>query len=392
VTEETSAVHDGEKRVSWAELFFDLVFVVAVTRVSTLIERDQSLRGLVQALVAFVPIYWLWVGTAIQTNLNDVSRPALRLKIFAVALAGVFMALALPEAYAHSGLLFAAAYWAGRIVLGWRILAHIGSGIPANPYSVSIFATGPLLVVGALLPGEWRLLVWGIAALLDLSSPTLFRRRLLAMHMDPSHLAERFGLLVIIAIGESLVAIMTSSPEHLSPINLIAIALAFVVSVGLWWVYFHFAADAVRHSLETATVQLDIARIVLSYGHLCFVGAIIVMSVGVHDIVADPVEHPSWAVVGLLYGGVAFYLATFGLTRWAMFRLISFTRLGAAALTLMVLPLAPYVPAVASLAMVAVILVALNGVEFMLNQRIGWRTLLQRRATTTASTPGQKPT
>ena len=97
-------------------------------------------------------------------------------------------------------------------------------------------------------------------------------------------------------------------------------------------------------------------------------------------------------MVGLLYGGVAFYLATFGLTRWAMFRLISFTRLGAAALTLIVLPLAPYVPAVASLAMVAVILVALNGVEFMLNQRIGWRTLLQRRATTTASTPGQKPT
>jgi hypothetical protein len=85
------------KRVTWAELFFDLVFVVAVTRVSALIEDEQSWAGLGRAVVVFVPVYWLWVGTTIQANLRDLTRPALRLQLFTIALAAVFMALALFE-------------------------------------------------------------------------------------------------------------------------------------------------------------------------------------------------------------------------------------------------------------------------------------------------------
>ncbi len=109
---------ESEKRVSWAELFFDLVFVFSVTEVSTLILHDYSFAGLLRALVVFVPIYWLWVGTAIQTNQRDMSDPVLRLRIFAVALTAIFMALALPGSYADSGLLFAVAYWCGRLILG----------------------------------------------------------------------------------------------------------------------------------------------------------------------------------------------------------------------------------------------------------------------------------
>jgi low temperature requirement protein LtrA len=111
-----------DKRVTWAELFFDLVFVVAVTRVSELLEHDHMWGGLLRALVVFVPIYWLWVGTSIQANLQDTSRPLLRIRIFAIALAGIFMALSLREAYGHLGLLYAVAYWLGRLVMGAPML------------------------------------------------------------------------------------------------------------------------------------------------------------------------------------------------------------------------------------------------------------------------------
>src|SRR5690349_8849279 len=118
----------AEKRVTWAELFFDLVFVFAVTEVAALLAHDRSGAGLLRAVIVFVPCYWLWVGTSIQVNQRDISRPSLRVEVFAVALAAIFMALAVPRAYTGLGLLFALAYWAGRIVLGEHMLRGRSGG------------------------------------------------------------------------------------------------------------------------------------------------------------------------------------------------------------------------------------------------------------------------
>jgi low temperature requirement protein LtrA len=369
-----------EKRVGWAELFFDLVFVVAVTQVSTLVEHDHSWSGLLRALVVFVPIYWTWVGTAVQTNLLDVSRPALRLRIFVVALAGVFMALAVTESYGDLGLLFAGSYWAGRVVLGAPLLLKRNRGAPVTPFTVSMFVTGPLLVLGAFADGGTRELVWGVAAFLDLATPSLLRSRLRAMHFDAAHLAERFGLFVLIALGESVVAVCTSTDPHSRDVGQgVSVAAAFAVVVGLWWVYFHFAADAVRHALATAKLQLDITRLVLSYGHLSFIASIIVVSVGLREAIAHPGHELGLAVTGLLYGGVAAYLATFGFTRWAMFRLVSWTRMGAAAGVLVLMPVVPVIPALVALLMLAVVLAVLNVVEYARVETTGWRAKLARR-------------
>lgn len=370
-----------EKRVGWAELFFDLVFVVAVTRVSTLLEHDHGGLGLVQALVLFVPIYWLWVGTAIQTNLQDTSRPGLRLRIFAVALAGVFMSLALEGAFDGLGLLFGGAYWVGRIVLGVPLLAAAlrGRGALVTPFSVSMLLTGPLLVVGSFLDADLRLAVWGLAALIDLSTPSVLRPQLRLMHFDAPHLAERFGLFVLIALGETVVAVGTlGDPGHLVLAQGLAVAAAFAVCVGLWWVYFQFAADAVRHALATAEVQLDITRLVLSYGHLAFIAAVIVVAVGLHEAVAHPTETMGWPAAGLLYGGTAAYLATFGFTRWAMFRLLSWTRLGTAAAVVALMPVARTLDALVALVLLAVALAVLNGYEYVTVERGGWRRQLSR--------------
>jgi low temperature requirement protein LtrA len=373
-----------EKRVSWAELFFDLVFVFSVTEVSSLILHDYSWAGLLRALVVFVPIYWLWVGTAIQTNQRDVNAPILRLRIFAVALSAIFMALALPSSYADSGLLFALAYWCGRLLLGLGFL--VGGlrrkAVPWTPYTVSILFTGPLLVIGALLPAHWREAVWGFAALLDLATPTLQRRRLSTMHLDAGHLAERFGLFVLIAIGESVVAIGTSATSEDGPSLAVgsAVLAAFALSAGLWWVYFHFAADAMRHAMATAAVQTNITRLVLSYGHLSFIGSVIVVSVGMHEAVGHPEARLGSGSIGLLFGGTAMFLATFGFTRWAMFRLVSTTRLTAALGVLLLAVPAAFVPALVAVAALALLLVVLNAVELARVQQIGWRALLAGRS------------
>lgn len=149
----------------------------------------------------------------------------------------------------------------------------------------------------------------------------------------------------------------------------LAVAAAFALSCGLWWVYFHFAADPMRHALATAKVQLDITRLVLSYGHLALVAYVIGIAVGMREAVAHPGEQLGWAVASLLYGGTALHLATFGYTRWTMFHLVSTTRLTAAAAVVLLLPLGPLLPALASLLALAVVVAALNLVEYLRTAR-----------------------
>jgi low temperature requirement protein LtrA len=369
-----------EKRVSWAELFFDLVFVFAVTEVSSLLEQDRSWAGALRALIVFVPIYWSWVGITIQANMRDIDGPLQRMTVFGVALCGLFMALAVPQAYGSRALLLACSYLAARWLLG--IVLYRRSYGDVNPVTVSMAVTGPLLVVGALVHGSARESVWAAAALIDLSTPAVLARRLRTMHFDAPHLAERFGSFVLIALGESVVAIGASAQSGGSlPVGVgFAVAIAFVVSCGLWWVYFNFAADAVRHALATAQVQLDITRRVLSYGHLSFIAAIIAVSVGLREAVVHPGRALSGSGVALLFGGTAMYLATFGYTRWMMFRLVSVTRLTAAAAVAVLIVAGIHLPALGSLVVLAVVLIVLNTVEHVRVAQIGWRALLTRRA------------
>jgi low temperature requirement protein LtrA len=352
----------GEKRVTWAELFFDLVFVFAVTQISAFVHHDVSWAGLGRAVVLFVPLWWAWVGTSIHANTHDVDNPLDRIGIFAVALCGLFMALAVPDAYGSRALLFGCGYLAPRVVLA--LLVFRGGRMVLNAFSIGLFVTGPLLVTGAVATGGWRVALWAAAGLVDLAGPAALRRRLARIRFEPSHLPERFGLFVIIALGESIVAIgVNASADPMSAYRLSAVAAAFVLACALWWVYFAFAASAVRHAMATANVQTDIIRQVLAYGHLCLTASIIAVAVGMSEVVAHPPEPMHAGSAGLLVGGCALYLATFGYTRWRMFRTVSWTRLGAALLCLALLPTATRVPALATLAALVVVAVGLNLVE-----------------------------
>ncbi|GAA4850359.1 low temperature requirement protein A [Kitasatospora terrestris] len=348
-----------EKRVTWAELYFDLVFVFAVTQVSQLLHHHHDWTRAGRALIAFVPVYWCWVGTTVQANIRDVDNARDRIGIFAVGLGGLFMALALPGAYGGRGVLFGAAYWAARLVLLGMLIRL--RGVWNGPYGVGALASGPLLLAGGLLESPWREAMWATAALLDLSAPLLFRRRLAAVDYHPGHLPERFGLFLLVALGESIVGIggpVAGSDLHGA--QLVSVALAFVISCALWWLYYGFAADAMRYAVETAGSRRDMIRRVFQYGHLALIGSVIAVAVGFGETVAEPHAALGAGTLGLLYGGSALYLLSFGYTRWMMFGKLSPTRLAAAGTLLVLLPLTVRLPALVALAGLAVLMVGLN--------------------------------
>jgi len=230
---------------------------------------------------------------------------------------------------------------------------------------VGAYLVGPLLTVGAVLADPVQTWIWLAAALIDLVTPTLLRRRLATVHVDAGHLTERFGLFVLIALGQSLVAIGTpiAGLPDVAPLSYLATGLAFAVTVALWWVYFHHAAQAMRFALATADVQFTVTRHVLTYAHLAFTVAIVLVAVGMAEAVAHPDEHLSRVVSVLLVGGCAIFLTTFGYTRWVMFHLISRTRLTAAAAVLVLLPLFWLLPAWLTLLGMLTVLGTLNLVE-----------------------------
>jgi low temperature requirement protein LtrA len=151
---------ESEKRVTWAELFFDLVFVFAVTQVSALLHHDPSWAGAGRALIVFVPVWWAWVGTTVHANRHDVDNPRDILGIFALGLGSLGLALAVPQAYAERGWLFGAAYLFLRLVLGvlvfrdWRGIATRSASVPSSP-ARSCWPAGSPTVPPGLSCGPW---------------------------------------------------------------------------------------------------------------------------------------------------------------------------------------------------------------------------------------------
>lgn len=351
---------EDPKGVSTIELFFDLIFVFAVTRTSELLQADHSPAGSLMALVVFVPVFWLWVGTTMFANLSEVETVRGRAVFFAVALSGLAMALALPESYADRGLIFAGAYWWGRLVLLFAVRRH-----PLRrdfvTFPVGAFVTGPLLVVGALLPSQPRAWLWGLVAVVELAVPFVRRRQVARTPFHVGHLAERYGTFVIIALGETIVATgVAAAEEHDQWMALASAALGLAVCCGLWWTYFDLAAGAIERGLAAATVPIEIIRPVLSYGHLAFVAGIIGVAAGIGTAVREPLEPLAIDSAALVFGGTAIFLGAFGFTRWRLLHTLAVPRLTGACASCLLVLLAPHVPGLASLGALSLVLLAVN--------------------------------
>jgi low temperature requirement protein LtrA len=349
------------RRVTWAELFFDVVFVFVITQVTELLRLDHGPKGLLQALVVFVPVYWAWVGISVYADTHEVDAVVDRLGLLVVGMASMFMALAMPGAYRDRGVLLGSSYFAARIILALLALRGPFRNVPRNPYNVALLISGPLMFAGGFVHGPARIAFWFTAGAVDLLAPRLLRKELARIPFDAVHLPERYGLFFIIALGESVILVgAVAADRPLTPLRLTAVASAYGLAFSLWWIYFHLAARAIQQAMERATIRTEIMRPVLTYAHLCLIGSVVAIAVGLAEVVVEPRHRLHADAAGLLAGGTALYLATFSYTRWRMCRRTSWERLGGVAACLVLVSVGILVPAVVAVLLLIAVVVAVN--------------------------------
>ena len=305
----------GAQPVTPVELFFDLVYVFAITQLSHKILGDLSIRGLAQAAFLLLVVWWAWIYTMWMANWFDPGSPSIRAVLTGVMLASLLMAAALPEALGDHGLLFAGAYVALQVGRNVAAALHLPRGDPLRDVFERLVvwsaASGALWLAGAALPGEQRLLLWVPALALELAAPAAGywlpgRGRGVTTDWDieGGHFAERCQLFIIIALGESIVVTgATASSAGLTPAVLLCLVVAFAQTAALWWVYFGATAEDARVEMSTCEDPGRLARDAYTYGHLPIVAGIIATAVGVDLLIAHPHEAlhgsaPRWRSAG----------------------------------------------------------------------------------------------
>ncbi|SEL70683.1 low temperature requirement protein A [Rhodococcus maanshanensis] len=357
-----------EQRVAWAELFFDLIWVFAVTQIATALAGAHDIGEAARLLLLFMPLWWGWVGTTLLANRAGalVDQALGRVALFSVAGCGLLMSVAVGGAFDDRALVFAAGYVVLRLLL-WVISCRLPGGsarLRLEPFAVAAFVAAPLFLLGAFLEGPGRIAAWTAAALIELIAPRVLPASLNHVRIETAHLPERFGLFLIIALGETVVAVGGQAAGiDLDGPTYAAFALAFLIIVLLWWTYFHYGAPAARHSLEHSPEQARIVTDVFSYAHLIYVTAIIAIAVGLKKLLAYPLSVPHSLPELLLAPGVALYLFGFCYARWRMFGAATVQRAAAAAACCAIAVAAPLLPALATAMLVLAVLLALNGYE-----------------------------
>jgi low temperature requirement protein LtrA len=314
-------VPNQHSRVTYAELFFDLVFVFAVTQIShTLLGRFTPL-GVVQVTVLFLAVWWVWVYTTWITNWLNPELTPVRILLFALMLGGLVLSTSIPSAFEGRGLWFAAAYAAMQVgrTLFW--LASIPrSRIPARLNAVRILAwlslSAVFWVAGGLAAGQARLMLWAVALLIEYISPAVRfwipkygASAVVDWVVEGGHMAERCAGFIIIALGESIVvtgatfADLTWSAETIG-----AFVSAFIGSIAMWWIYFHKGAEAGSELISRSSEPGRLARLAYTYLHMPIVAGIILSAVADELVLIRPNGHSDLRTVVSAIGGPLLFL------------------------------------------------------------------------------------
>jgi len=348
----------GEKRVAPLELFFDLVFVFALTQVTQLMAEDPTWTGLGQGMLVLAALWWAWGAYAWLTNYIAAEEDRERLLMFAVMGAFLVAALAVPDAFGEDALLFAVAYAVARW-LHIFIFAEANEDVDAADAIRRLARTAlpapALLISAAFLDGTAQALVWGAALAIDFAGPFVFG--VSGFRVSPGHFAERFSLIVIIALGESIVAIGTGIKGGIDAGVVGGALLGLVLACALWWAYFDVVAlVSERHFREARGERLlRIARDSYSYLHLPMIAGIVLVALGVKKAIGG-VEEPLETVPAMaLFGGIALYYAGHLGFRLRNVRTLNRPRLVAALVCLCLIPLSTAVDAIWALALGAAV-------------------------------------
>lgn len=316
----------GHAPVSYLELFFDLVFVFAITQLSHFFGHHLGWLGFAEALILFLALWWSWIYTTWVTNWLNPDRLPVRLMLLALMALSLGMAVALPKAFAGTGLIFALCYVAlqlGRSAWVARTFRREGAPNALNMLRITIWfaLSAPLWIGGALVGGAVQLGCWLAALAIEYTGPFMLYRvprlghaRISDWDISGSHMAERCGLFIIIALGEGIVVTGASFTQGSGDsAHVGALLIAFLTSALMWWLYFDLGAERGTRLIAGHAQVGRIARNAYTYLHMPIVLGIVIAAVGDALLLGAPMGPASSDLIAVQSGGAIVFLTGLGL-------------------------------------------------------------------------------
>jgi low temperature requirement protein LtrA len=308
-------------RVTYAELFFDLVFVFAVTQISHTLLDHFTAPGLVQTTLLFLAVWWVWVYTSWITNWLNPEKTPVRILLFALMLGGLVLSTSIPQAFESRGLWFATAYAAmqvGKTVFLWvstppsRTLARMN----AIRITAWLSMSAIFWIAGGLAEGPSRLVLWAVALAIEYISPAVRfwipkygASSVADWVVEGGHMAERCAGFILIALGESIVVTGATFAELVWTTETVtAFASAFLGSLAMWWIYFHKGAEAGSELISQSSEPGRLARLAYTYLHMPIVAGIILSAVADELVLKHPAIHSDLKTVLSAIGGPLLFL------------------------------------------------------------------------------------
>jgi low temperature requirement protein LtrA len=351
-----SALRRGERagEVTNIELFFDLVYVFAVTQLSHLLVQHPTPAGAAHAAVLLAMVWQVWVYTTWAVNYLDPNRVPTRAMLILIMLGSLVLAAAIPDAFHGRAMVVAVAYaaiQAGRVLFTVWVLRGERLQVVFLRILPWTLASSAVVLVGATQPAPLRAGLWAGAMVMDLVGasvgffvPGLGRSATTEWTISGTHFAERCQAFVLIALGESIVVIGSRLElEHPTVRTLTAFGAAFAGAVALWWIYFDRAAADSAREIEASDDPGALAAYAFHYVHPLIVGGIIVSAAADEVVLEHLTEHATAAVAWLTLGGVALFLFGHALFKYLVWRAVSWPRLIGIALLAVAAPVAPHV-------------------------------------------------
>jgi len=364
-------------KVGMVELFFDLVFVFAVTQLSHTLLADLSFGNAVRVAMLLLAVWWVWIYTSWVTNWLDPERLPVRICLFVLMLAGLALSASIPEAFGSRGLVFACAYafmQVGRTAFSWWAVRNEDVARVRNFQRICAWlgVAAVFWLVGGFADGEERLAAWALALVIEFVSPIVFfwtpglgRSSLSDWDVEGAHMAERCALFIIIALGESLLVTGATFAElQWDWETLVAFSSAVLGSILMWWIYFDTGAQRAEHRITHSSDPGKHARRAYTYLHTLIVGGIIVCAVADEVVLMHP-GHAEGAGMAVILAGPACYLTGTALFKWStngrptppLSHMAGLVLIGLLAVAVAPLHLTPLVAGVATTLVLAVVAV-----------------------------------
>ncbi|MGE0601956.1 MAG: low temperature requirement protein A [Dehalococcoidia bacterium] len=317
-------------RVTTFELFFDLIFVFAITQLSHTLAGHLNGEGFLHTAILLLAVWWAWMYTTWATNWCDPDHLVVRLVLVGIMLAGLIMAASIPETFDGRAFGFVLPYvgiQVGRTAfMIWAARDQELLRVTFVRITTWFFFTGALWVAGALVHDNARIAFWVAALVVEYAGPSagywvprLGRARATDWSVEGAHLAERCGLFMIIALGESLLVTgATFSDLRWTTSVVAAMLVAFASTVGMWWIYFDLTAEVATERIAHAEVPGHLARLAYTYLHLPMVAGIILSAVGDEVVLMHPggETHAEGALA--IVGGPMLFVLGYALFKWAV--------------------------------------------------------------------------